>query len=165
LIQGTFVALYKYILNALPLLNLNLNPPFRYFSSLPKHPATFEENDEEDVDIKAEAGVEMEAIRAMRTSAATRRLSTQAQAHQEWVRKRTKRWHAIVAGAIAGGLGLLFEKKRRRVSIAQQLFVRLVGFFFFFYFFVVELSCLDIDFFSFVEGCKGRIMSSLHGMV
>ncbi|KAF8520730.1 hypothetical protein BU17DRAFT_75560 [Hysterangium stoloniferum] len=123
---GTFVALYKYILNALPLLNLNFNfnLPFHFLSSSPTHPTTFHKDDENDADTDMNDDVDMGAMRAMRTSHASRRLSTQAKAHQEWVRKRTKRWHAIVAGAVAGGLSLLFEKKRRRVTIAQQLFVR-----------------------------------------
>lgn len=47
---------------------------------------------------------------------------------QVWVRKKTRRWHAVVAGAIAGGLAILFERSKggRRTVIAQQLFVRCV---------------------------------------
>ncbi|KAG1743628.1 uncharacterized protein EDB91DRAFT_1274155 [Suillus paluster] len=41
-----------------------------------------------------------------------------------WVRKKTRRWHAMFAGALAGGLAVMFEKRSRRVAIAQQLFVR-----------------------------------------
>lgn len=52
------------------------------------------------------------------------RLSFRAQAHEEIWRKQSRKWYALVAGAIAGGLGVLFEKKGRRVTIAQQLFVR-----------------------------------------
>ncbi|KAJ7859259.1 hypothetical protein B0H13DRAFT_2237517 [Mycena leptocephala] len=40
------------------------------------------------------------------------------------VRKRTRRWHSALAGAIAGGLAILWEKRNRRVIIAQQVFVR-----------------------------------------
>ena len=54
------------------------------------------------------------------------RLSLSAQAHQQWVRKKTRRWHAVVAGAIAGGVAIMFEKRSRRLIIAQQLFVRSV---------------------------------------
>lgn len=59
------------------------------------------------------------------------RLSTTAQMRQVWVRKKTRRWHAVVAGAIAGGLAILFERSKggRRTVIAQQLFVRFVLFF------------------------------------
>jgi hypothetical protein len=35
------------------------------------------------------------------------------------------RWHAVVAGALAG-LSVLWEKKGRRITIAQQIFVRYV---------------------------------------
>lgn len=44
------------------------------------------------------------------------------------MRKKTRRWHAVVAGAIAGGLAILFERSKggRRTVIAQQLFVRFV---------------------------------------
>ena len=55
------------------------------------------------------------------------RLSISAQAHQMWVRKKTRRWYAVVAGALAGGLAILWEKKGRRVGIAQQMFVRCVN--------------------------------------
>lgn len=103
------MALYKYFLNALPLFTL---PSSSKPISPPAYTSTFGEEETDDIDL--EEG----------TSRVTRRLSVQAQAHQEWVRKRTKRWHAIFAGAVAGGLGLLFEKKRRRIPIAQQLFVR-----------------------------------------
>jgi hypothetical protein len=47
------------------------------------------------------------------------------------IRKKTQRWHAALAGAIAGGLGIMLEKKARRVTIAQQLFVRCDVFLFF----------------------------------
>jgi hypothetical protein len=79
-------------------------------------PSTFGEIEAEEVDV--EQGI------TLRTARVTRRLSVQAQAHQDWVRKRTRRWHAVFAGAVAGGFGLSFEKKRRRVPFAQQLFVR-----------------------------------------
>lgn len=52
------------------------------------------------------------------------RLSMSAQAHQVWVWRRTRQWHAILAGALAGAIAIMFEKRGRRVAIAQQLFVR-----------------------------------------
>ena len=52
------------------------------------------------------------------------RLSFRAQAHEKWVRRTARRWHSVIAGAVAGGIGLLFERKGRRLTIAQQLFVR-----------------------------------------
>jgi hypothetical protein len=47
-----------------------------------------------------------------------------------WIRKKGRRWHAAVAGAIAGGLAVLWERQDRRLSIAQQMFVRYVSSFF-----------------------------------
>ena len=52
------------------------------------------------------------------------RLSFRAQAHEVWVDKQTRRWYAILAGAVAGGAGIMFEKRSRRIVIGQQLFVR-----------------------------------------
>ncbi|KAI6042738.1 hypothetical protein EDC04DRAFT_2656237 [Pisolithus marmoratus] len=52
------------------------------------------------------------------------RFSLSAHAQEVWVRKRTHRWHAALAGALAGSLAVMFEKRSRRIAIAQQLFVR-----------------------------------------
>ena len=54
------------------------------------------------------------------------RLSSSAQVHQSWVRKKTRRWHSVLAGAVAGAVAVSFEKRSRQVVIAQQLFVRYV---------------------------------------
>lgn len=54
------------------------------------------------------------------------RLSTSAQHHQQWVRKRTRRWYSVLAGALAGGISIMFEKRSNRLGIAQQMFVRYV---------------------------------------
>jgi hypothetical protein len=40
------------------------------------------------------------------------------------VRKKTRRWHSVLAGAVAGAVAISFEKRSRQVVIAQQLFVR-----------------------------------------
>lgn len=47
-----------------------------------------------------------------------------AQAHVEWTRKKTRRYYSVLAGALAGGLAIMWEKKGRRLGIAQQMFVR-----------------------------------------
>jgi len=54
------------------------------------------------------------------------RLSLTAQAHQVWVRKKTRRWHSVFAGSVAGALAIMFERNENRTGIAQQLFVRCV---------------------------------------
>ncbi|ORX55559.1 hypothetical protein DM01DRAFT_1362575 [Hesseltinella vesiculosa] len=43
-------------------------------------------------------------------------------------RQKDDRWHGFVAGAVAG-LSILFEKKERRVDIAQQMFARDIFYF------------------------------------
>lgn len=68
------------------------------------------------------------------------------------MRKRTRRWHAAFAGAVAGGLAILCEKKGRRGVIAQQLFVRCVG--------GLGLAKPLLNFRS-PEACKDRIMRFL----
>jgi len=52
------------------------------------------------------------------------RLSPSAQVHQSWVRKKTRRWHSVLAGAVAGAVAISFEKRSRRRIFGQQLFVR-----------------------------------------
>ena len=47
-----------------------------------------------------------------------------AEARIKLLQSRSSRWYAALAGAIAGGFAVCFEKKGRRVTIAQQLFVR-----------------------------------------
>ncbi|KAF8549936.1 hypothetical protein OG21DRAFT_1488152 [Imleria badia] len=105
---GSFVSLYKAILNALPIV-LPITP-----SSPP--PSPFEEDEEEQSGFVTPLEIPL--------SERQPRLSLSAQAHQQWVRKKTRRWHAVAAGAIAGGVAIMFEKRSRRLIIAQQLFVR-----------------------------------------
>ncbi|KAA1466654.1 hypothetical protein DENSPDRAFT_767742 [Dentipellis sp. KUC8613] len=122
---GTFVALYRALLNALPI----LLPPHVPIKRRVKQLLSL------DVSVSNDGSAVSDSPSSSRSSSPTRptfhavsrrsaRLSTTAQAHQIWVRKKTRRWHAIVAGAVAGGLAIAFEKRSRRVTIAQQLFVR-----------------------------------------
>ncbi|KAF9226931.1 hypothetical protein BS17DRAFT_776359 [Gyrodon lividus] len=104
---GAFVTLYKAILNALPIL-LPVQP-----TKPPPSPFDDSENGSNSV-------TPLEIPLAERQP----RLSLSAQAHQQWVRKKTRRWHAVLAGAIAGSVAVMFEKRTRRVTIAQQIFVR-----------------------------------------
>lgn len=93
--------LYKYILNSLPLL---LQP--QDLSS------PFDSEDEEEI--------ELGQVRGSRIA----RLSNNAQAHQSWVKHKSKGWYSLVAGAVAGGASVMFEKRANRLAIGQQLFVR-----------------------------------------
>lgn len=111
---GTFAGLYKLILNAIPIV---LPPPRRRYHHSPFSPTSPESQDEEDLVLP----VTMKPTPSERRRG---RLSFRAQTHELWVRKKTRRWHSVLAGAVAGGVGVLFEKRSRRIVIAQQLFVR-----------------------------------------
>ncbi len=123
---GSFVALYRILLNAFSLPFLS-NVPFRLnmcglteqseslSPSQVNGPATCDSEPDPPRDnplVDSEKG--------------TARLSSAAKAHQTWLRKRSARWHSIVAGAVAGGVAISFESLSRRKVIAQQLFVRRV---------------------------------------
>lgn len=117
---GCFVTLYRALLNAFPILfprhvplRIRIRQLFSFAFSSPEDSAAVDS-----------LSPDLELPRSRTGSSRTARLSTTAQAHQVWVRKRTSRWHSAIAGAIAGGLAIMFEKKSRRTVIAQQLFVR-----------------------------------------
>ncbi|TCD68617.1 hypothetical protein EIP91_010272 [Steccherinum ochraceum] len=124
---GSFVGLYKLILNALPILlpkplpyDADDTPNFRA-SLRASAPKNLSAPDDPFVEGSSTDDANMLTVpRASRQA----RLSTNAQAHQQWVRKKTRRWYSILAGAIAGAVAVGFEKEGRRTTIAQQLFVR-----------------------------------------
>lgn len=133
---GSFVALYRIILNAIPLLfpaNLPLRTNLRnLFSRLV---ATKDESDGPFVDDPPSPSSETSLQQTwppaypLHISPGDRRearLSSSAQVHQSWVRKKTRRWHSVLAGAVAGAVAVSFEKRSRQTVIAQQLFVRYV---------------------------------------
>lgn len=121
---GSFSSIYKFLLNALPILlptskrprpspfvlpNTGTSTPFPLESAL----------DEEDP---------LGDTESTGTPLATRRgrLSLSAQAHQVWIRKKTRRWQSVLAGSVAGGIAIMLEKKNNRLGVAQQMFVRCV---------------------------------------
>lgn len=99
------MSLYKYILNALPLL----------FQPIESDP--FTPDDEE---------VALDPPRPIGKPVRKLRLSVSGRARHEWTKKRTKAWFSVVAGAVAGGVAIMFERRSRRVTIGQQVFVRSV---------------------------------------
>ncbi|EMD40278.1 hypothetical protein CERSUDRAFT_79950 [Gelatoporia subvermispora B] len=131
---GSFVAFYKFILNALPIF---LPEPVRHRKShsrsrsllrasllqgAPSDPPFHEDDNplvEDDSEVDS-PGLDASLAQGSRHA----RLSMSAQAHQVWVRKRTRRWYSVLAGAMAGGIAIMFEKRSRRVAIGQQMFVR-----------------------------------------
>ncbi|KAG5651486.1 hypothetical protein H0H81_008486 [Sphagnurus paluster] len=122
----TFTSVYKFLLNALPILIPALNPP-----RVPQISITGEDPSESPFlsDDVEEAGPTAERpTSTLRVPLARRnrsaRLSLSAHAQLALIRKKTRRWHAALAGAIAGGLAIMWEKRSRRGVIAQQMFVR-----------------------------------------
>jgi hypothetical protein len=122
---GSFTFIYKYLLNALPIIfpkkprNTSANSVSRYF---PIHQSGTDSALVESSEpvTPSSPGI---LIRDRRP-----RLSLSAQATQILIRKKTRRWHAVFAGALAGGLAVMCEKAGRRTVITQQLFVRCVMF-------------------------------------
>jgi len=105
--SGTFTSLYKFLINALPMLipsvsPTNLSDPF---------------DDEDGIEAELPTSIYNGNRRKTRLSLSTRTKLI-------LVRKKTRRWHAALAGAIAGGLAIICEKRNRRGLIAQQMFVR-----------------------------------------
>ncbi|KAI0722482.1 hypothetical protein C8Q76DRAFT_615216 [Earliella scabrosa] len=126
---GSFVGLYKFILNALPLLLPQPEPRegtynqeralFRQSIKRRTGNSTDLSYDDHTLD-EIELGPPIDRTRPSRQA----RLSASAQAHQVWVRKKTRWWYSACAGSIAGAIAILFEKRSRQVGIAQQMFVR-----------------------------------------
>lgn len=124
--------MYKFLLNALPLLIPAIRP------SRPRAASTFaEDDDEDDIALESQSKPAHYAYASYGPTAShpsntlivplserRARLSLSAHAQLLLVRKRTRRWHAALAGAVAGGLAVMWETRGRRVTIAQQLFVR-----------------------------------------
>ncbi|KAJ7037997.1 hypothetical protein C8F04DRAFT_1035202 [Mycena alexandri] len=108
---GTFAALYKFLLNALPILIPAVRPSSDDLSS----PFGLEDGDES----TQSSGIATPGLRERAP-----RLSLSAHAQMVLVRKRTRRWHSALAGAISGGLAVLWEKRNRQTFLAQQIFVR-----------------------------------------
>lgn len=134
---GTFVGVYKLLINALPFLP----------HGKPSYTTTFAEDDEEHGGPVADIRLAAATVKHNRATAlavpsvdlsggastgeklgmGTRaeRLSLSHRASMVLVRKKTRRWHAAVAGLIAGAAGIVCEgSKGRRVMIGQQMFVR-----------------------------------------
>jgi hypothetical protein len=119
IILGTFASMYKFLLNALPILIPAMNPPKPLLSAIPSSPFD-EDGDLEAGPTASRPTSTLEVSLAQRTA----RLSLSAQAQLAFLRKRTRRWHAALAGALASGVAIMWEKRSRRGTIAQQLFVR-----------------------------------------
>lgn len=107
---GTFTGLYKFLINALPILFPAICPE----SDESKKAPTIDGPTLDNPTQTAEVALPKHKAR----------LSLSAHAQLVFLRKHTRRWHAALAGAIAGCFAIAWEKKSRREIIAQQLFVR-----------------------------------------
>jgi hypothetical protein len=110
--------MYKFLLNALPILIPAMNPPKSSLNAVPDSP--FDDDDSEAGPTASHPTSTLEVPLTQRTA----RLSLSAQAQLMFLRKQTRRWHAAFAGALASGVAIMWEKRSRRGIIAQQLFVR-----------------------------------------
>ncbi|KAJ4484844.1 hypothetical protein C8J55DRAFT_30316 [Lentinula edodes] len=122
---GSFVSIYKFLLNALPFLIPSIRAPSD------EYPSAFDDDDETQTlpttvfDITVPPSPDDTKTPIMSTQRRRmERFSLSTQAQRILIRKKTRRWHSALAGAVAGGLGVLWETRGRRVTIAQQLFVR-----------------------------------------
>jgi hypothetical protein len=133
---GTFVAVYKFLLNALPMLPIYSNPPSpkllrkkARFTSSPTStsPSPPETDDLESQPISktlsAPPNIDKHRLINSKLKGMEKEEEHGVSATEVFSRLAGKRRHAFIAGAI-GGLGVMWEKKERRGTIAQQLFVR-----------------------------------------
>lgn len=123
---GSFVAIYRILLNAFPLLfpadvsmSLNLRNLTKKLCSSSDFDAADSAVDDSSP-LMYDSPIEITPAKEKGKV----RLSFVAQAHQTWLSRRSARWHSIVAGAVAGGIAISLENPSRRKVIAQQLFVR-----------------------------------------
>lgn len=128
IVPGSFVAIYRILLNAFPLLfpaNVPMSLNLRNLTKNLYSSSDFEAADSA-VDDSSPFEYDSPIEIAPTKEKGEVRLSFVAQAHQTWLRRRSARWHSIVAGAVAGGVAISLESPSRRKVIAQQLFVRQV---------------------------------------
>ncbi|KAG9117282.1 hypothetical protein FRC07_007385 [Ceratobasidium sp. 392] len=114
---GTFVAVYKFLLNSFPLIpNDQLPAILRYTPPVPSWGSNSPGGSSSPIYMrtKQERKQEEQPDSAEEEKPASRDV---------FVRKPAARWHALVAGGVAG-LAVAFETEGRRLTIAQQLFVR-----------------------------------------
>ncbi|KAJ8517741.1 hypothetical protein ONZ45_g5091 [Pleurotus djamor] len=115
---GTFTAMYKFLLNALPIIVPAIRPRHARRAS-----SALDDDEVEEHDLEAgrrATRLTLEVPLAERRA----RLSLSTHAQMMIIRKKTRRWHAALAGAVAGALAIACERKDRRDVIAQQMFVR-----------------------------------------
>ncbi|KAJ1309232.1 hypothetical protein OPQ81_004899 [Rhizoctonia solani] len=113
--MGTFVAVYKFFVNALPLISNDKLPRILQYTP----PAIQSEFDSQVQSPDGPLYMRTKEDKQPDTEAT----DIKPPSKDVFVRKPVARWHALVAGALAG-LAVAFETPDRRLTIAQQIFVR-----------------------------------------
>jgi hypothetical protein len=111
---GTFVAVYKLLINSLPLIPNDKLPSILQYTP-PSSQSVFESRTHTPEDALYMKKREEKWLAGGSVEKPPSR--------DIFVRKPVARWHAFVAGA-AAGLAVAFETPSRRLTIAQQIFVR-----------------------------------------
>jgi len=106
---GSFTGLYRLILNSLPIV---FPPP------------SITKSEQNKAESPSEPLTPMVEFQAGRRRESFVKRSSQLSINAQFQRKQSKRWHAALAGFVAGGTAVCFEARSRRLVIGQQLFVR-----------------------------------------
>ena len=120
---GSFTFIYKFLLNSLPLIPIpDQLSVLRSYRSTRKHRAFDEESFFSPVAESPGSATPL-TIPSKREKREGKSGHLSVNSEIVYTRLDGARWHAIVAGAVAG-LSVLWETKERRITIAQQIFVR-----------------------------------------
>ncbi|KAG8893096.1 hypothetical protein FRC00_011041 [Tulasnella sp. 408] len=141
---GVFAALYKFILNSLPIIIRR----WTYLRETGFHTPTEDSNGETDLEANDDdSPLEMKSRRNRLSSQLSKlastlldsatsspsspqrppHLSSSTQASLQLAREKGYKfdaWHAALAGSIAAGVAILFERPKSRTAVGQQMFVR-----------------------------------------
>ncbi|KAG8919658.1 hypothetical protein FRC00_011052, partial [Tulasnella sp. 408] len=144
---GVFAALYKFILNSLPIIIRR----WTYLRETGFHTPTEDSNGETDLEANDDdSPLEMKSRRNRLSSQLSKlastlldsatsspsspqrppHLSSSTQASLQLAREKGYKfdaWHAALAGSIAAGVAILFERPKSRTAVGQQMFVRIQG--------------------------------------
>jgi hypothetical protein len=121
---ASFTFIYKFLLNSLPLMPIpDQLSVLRTYRSTRKHRAFDEENFVSPTAAESPGSATPLTIPSKREKQGGKSGHLSVNSELVYSRLDGARWHAIVAGAVAG-LSVLWETKGRRITIAQQIFVR-----------------------------------------
>ncbi|TFK28921.1 hypothetical protein FA15DRAFT_664558 [Coprinopsis marcescibilis] len=108
---GTFTSLYKFLINALPILIPAINVSDRKRDDPGGLPLPVTSGSKSSPEVGPDGEKKP-------------KLGLTARAQLVFLRKPVRRWNAAMAGLIAGALAIMWEKRTRQGVISQQMFVR-----------------------------------------